>query len=131
MDRDGNLISARSRWDAYSKTDLEKDFAKTVSAFTAPIFESAAIQGAFMDFGEVTTQLTEYSNKFMLLIGIGEEGVLNTFVEKSVSVQKLIKILEGYKKEIAYILTEQLHILKTPITKEIKALFYTEIGLKV
>ncbi|MHA1856105.1 MAG: hypothetical protein ACTSW5_08670, partial [Promethearchaeota archaeon] len=45
MDRDGNLISARSRWDAYSKTDLEKDFAKTVSAFTAPIFESAAIQG--------------------------------------------------------------------------------------
>jgi len=132
MDRDGNLISARSRWDAYSNThNLEKDFASTVSAFTAPMFESAAIQGAFMDFGEVTTQLTEYTNKLMILIGIGEEGVLNTFVEKSVSVQHLIKIIESYKHEISYILTDQLHIIKTPITKEIKALFYAEIGLKV
>ncbi len=131
MDRDGNLISARSRWDAYSDTtNLETDFAKTVSAFTAPMYESAAIQGAFMNFGEVTTQLTEYTNKFMILIGIGEEGVLNTFVEKSVSVQNLIKIIESYKHEISYILTDQLHIIKTPITKEIKALFYAEIGLK-
>lgn len=131
MDRDGNLISARSRWDAYSSsTDLEKDFASTVSAFTAPMFESAAIQGAFMNFGEVTTQLTEYTNKIMILIGIGEEGVLNTFVEKSVSVQNLIKIIESYKHEISYILTDQLHIIKTPITQEIKALFYAEIGLK-
>ena len=131
MDRDGNLISARSRWDAYSKTtDLETDFASTVSAFTAPMFESAAIQGAFMDFGEVTTQLTEYTNKFMILIGIGEEGVMNTFVEKTVSVQNLIKIIESYKHEISYILTDQLHIIKTPITQEIRALFYAEIGLK-
>jgi len=131
MDRDGNLISARSRWDAYSNTpDLEKDFASTVSAFTAPMFESAAIQGAFMDFGEIQTQLTEYTNKFMILIGIGEEGVLNTFVEKSVSVQNLIRIIESYKHEISYILTDQLHIIKTPITQEIKALFYAEIGLK-
>ena len=131
MDRDGNLISARSRWDVYSENqNLEKDFAKTVSAFTAPMYESAAIQGAFMNFGEVTTQLTEYTNKFMILIGIGEEGVLNTFVEKSVSVQNLIKIIEGYKHEISYILTDQLHLIKTPITKEIRALFYAEIGLK-
>ncbi len=132
MDRDGNLISARSRWDAYSdSTDLEKDFASIVSAFTAPMYESAAIQGAFMNFGEITSQLTEYSNKFMILIGIGEEGVLNTFVEKSVSVQNLIRIIESYIHEISYILTDQLHIIKTPITKEIRALFYAEIGLKV
>jgi len=83
-----------------------------------------------MNFGEVTTQLTEYTNKFMILIGIGEEGVLNTFVEKSVEVANLIKIIEGYKHEISYILTDQLHIIKTPITKEIKSLFYAEIGLK-
>ena len=131
IDRDGNLISARSQWDAYSNsTNLEKDFASTVSAFTAPMFESAAIQGAFMDFGEIQTQLTEYTNKFMILIGIGEEGVLNTFVEKSVSVANLIKIIESYKHEISYILTDQLHIIKTPITQEIRALFYAEIGLK-
>ena len=66
----------------------------------------------------------------MILIGIGEEGVLNTFVEKTVSVQNLIKIIESYKHEISYILTDQLHIIKTPITQEIKALFYAEIGLK-
>ena len=131
MDRDGNLISARSRFDSYSNTtDLETDFASTVSAFTAPMFESAAIQGAFMNFGEVTTQLTEYTNKLMILIGIGEEGVLNTFVEKSVEVANLIKIIESYKHEISYILTDQLHIIKSPITQEIKALFYAEIGLK-
>ena len=131
MDRDGNLISARSRWDVNSKNqNLEKDFAQTVSAFTAPMVESAAIQGAFMNFGEVTSQLTEYSSKFMILIGIGEEGVLNTFVEKTVSVQNLIRIIESYKHEISYILTDQLHLIKTPITQEIKALFYAEIGLK-
>jgi predicted regulator of Ras-like GTPase activity (Roadblock/LC7/MglB family) len=126
VDRDGIPIMAQTK-EGHTSIELTQ----TISALSGAMFEAAVEQGDCMNLGDIEFQLTEYSNGYVIIRGVGP-GLLLVFTEKNVKVGKIFQVLTASQKAIVGILDAFICVdsrsdnMSDEMTKDLKSIFESE-----